>query len=209
MFTVVFSRIFSRDILLSTRTERFFSVRLAPILVCFDCHFFFEGFEQETFAKIQFLRFPVRGRNKKYHWLFPREETLEFRTCGNQRLIDAFRSMYGIFKKCLRQNWAQHCTSFRAERDKPLTSCLFFYYHLPIEGKMAFFCLLSFCIWWGKPLIRQSPMNALAQTRIKKEERPLRFRPHKHSQSIIIYSHCIAQDHSRTHLKDYFRLMGL
>lgn len=36
-----------------------------------------------------------------------------------------------------------------------------------------------------------------------------RFRPRKRSQSIIIYSHCIAQDHSRTHLKDYFRLMGL
>lgn len=38
----------------------------------------------------------------------------------------------------------------------------------------------------------------------------IRFRPCKRSQSIIIYSHCIVQDHSRTRRKDYyFRLMGL
>ena len=44
---------------------------------------------------------------------------------------------------------------------------------------------------------------------LKRIKKKTRFRPRKRSQSIIIYSHCNVQDHSRTHLKDYFRLMGL
>lgn len=66
---------------------------------------------------------------------------------------------------------------------------------------MAFFCLLSFFFLfftrWGKPLIRKSCTNV----RSNEKEKAPRFQPRKRSQSIIIYSHCIAQDHSRTHLK--------
>lgn len=45
---------------------------------------------------------------------------------------------------------------------------------------------------------KRSIPQTLAQTNEKKKTR---FRPRKRSQSIIIYSHCIVQDHSRTHLK--------
>lgn len=107
------------------------------------------------------------------------------------------------------------CTSFRAQRDKPPTSyrfiiIIFFNYYLPIvEGKRWPF-LSSFFLFftrWGKPQIWRN-VRSLKQME-KKERQPPRFRPRKRSQSIIIYSHCIAQDHSRTHPKDYFRLMGL
>lgn len=76
---------------------------------------------------------------------------------------------------------------------------------------MAFFFLLSFAFFftrWGKPLIRKSRTNKCSLKQMESRKAPW-FRPRKRSQSIIIYSHCIAQDHSRTHLKDYFRLMGL
>jgi len=124
----------------------------------------------------------------------------------------------GIFKRCLRQNWT-YVVRHSAQKDKPLTlltcSFRFLCYNticLSLREKMIFFVFfLSFFFfydgvnrWFGKVL----PM--LAQTNGKKKKRKApRFRPRKHSQSIIIYSHCIAQDHSRTHLKDYFRLMGL
>lgn len=107
------------------------------------------------------------------------------------------------------------CTSFRAERQASDFLSVF-YYNLPIvEGKDGLFVFfLSFFFFftrWGKPLIRKSPTNVRSNKRKKKNRKAPRFRPRKRSQSIIIYSHCIAQDHShtRTHLKDYFRLMGL
>lgn len=120
--------------------------------------------------------------------------------------INAFRSLSGIFKRCIKVS--NSCVTMyvipRRERqasDFLSVYYLFFYYNLlSLREKMAFFCLLSFFFLfftrWGKPLIRKS-----SNVRSNEKEKAPRFQPRKRSQSIIIYSHCIAQNHSRTHLK--------
>jgi hypothetical protein len=112
--------------------------------------------------------------------------------------------------------------STRREISLRLLICLllFFYYYyfcLSLREKDGLFCLLSFFLsffffFFVHDGVNRKSGNVLrmfAQTNGKKRKTPSRFRPRKRSQSIIIYSHCIAQDHSRTHPKDYFRLMGL
>lgn len=97
------------------------------------------------------------------------------------------------------------CTSFRKQRDKPPISYLFsITICLSLREKdglfLSSFFLFSFFFlhdgvnrWPGKVL------PTFAQTNEKKKRKAPRFRPRKRSQSIIIYSHCIAQDHSHTH----------
>lgn len=132
---------------------------------------------------------------------------------------DQVRCFYKMFASKLDIYILRHS----AQRDKPLISYLFCIYNLPIveeKDGLFFVFFLSFFFflhdgvnrWSGKVL----PMFA-QQT---KKKAP-RFRPRKRSQSIIIYSHYIAQAihiHTRTQhthtsaytsYKDYFRLMGL
>lgn len=99
-----------------------------------------------------------------------------------------------------------------AQRYKPPTSYLFFFfnYNLLIEGKDGLFCLLSFFFFFLHNGVNRWSWKSSNLRWNKRKTKAPRFWPRKRSQSIIIYSHCIAQDHSHTHTytsyKDYFRL---
>jgi hypothetical protein len=143
MFTVVFSRTFSRDILLSTRTEHFLSVRLAPILVCFDCHFFFE-----KLSKKHSQRF-----NSKISCQRKKKSTIpagrDVGVPGNQRLINAFRSMCGIFKRCVKtgHNVVRHS----AQREISLWLLVYFFITicLLLREKWPFLSFFLYMMGWN------------------------------------------------------------